>query len=499
MASTDTPRARVLVVDDDEVDRAQVRRLAARVPIVGTVVTAPTSEEALAELAKGEYDVVLLDLLLGSEDGTELLPRMRAQGSPVPCVLLTGMQDPEVIVTAMRAGAIDYVSKNGLSAERLEQALRNAIRVGAAEREIAAARAALERQVGVLGALVDIARRVLATKDADDALLTGVREGAALFRARVALELVHDGRRFHASHSPFPEPESTPLPARLAIPLETQTGEVGELVCERESPPFDRVDELAATQFGRAVAGAVQKHLLIEEARARQREREEIVAVVSHDLRSPLQTFGFGIDALRHTEAPEARALVLDRMARGARQMTRLIDDLLDVSRIHDGKLSLRVGRVAVSPVLTRVVEQLAPQASERKVTLTAEPAPATLTFLADEARLEQAMTNLVTNALRLAPGGHVTLRAHADAGHAVLEVLDDGPGVPPDVRKQLFDRLYQGEVGHRGALGLGLYIVRGIAEAHGGSAGVDDAPGGGSCFWLRLPLRAAPTASSTA
>ena len=494
-----TSCARVLVVDDDEVDRERLRRLAARIPIVGTIVGAANADEALAELARGDCDVVLLDLQLGNESGVDLLPKLRARAALVPCVLLTGMHDPEVIVAAMRAGALDYVAKDGLTVERLEQALRNALRAGAAARELAAARAALERQVSVLGSLVELAMRVPATKDAEEALRTGVRAGSVLFGARVTIELTHEGRHLRAEHSPVPPEQVSPSACRLAVPL-TDTGgsEFGQLVCDRPAPPFDHVDELAAAQLARAVAGAMEKHELVAECRLRQREREEIVAFVAHDLRAPLQTFAFGIDSLRESEDREARDLVLTRMQRSTRQMTRLIDDLLDVSRIHDGKLSLRIGRVTASHVLERVLDQLGPLAADRRVTLAAEPAPATLTLLADEARLEQAMANLVTNAVRLAPGGHVTLRARAEGDALILEVQDDGPGVPPETRRKLFERLYQGEVGHRGTLGLGLYIVRGIAEAHGGSVGVDDAPARGSCFWIRVPLTGAPHASST-
>lgn len=490
----------MLVVDDDELDRERLRRLAACIPFVGSITGAASLDAALGELAKQACDVVLLDLSLGSDDGIELLPRLDALGVRVPCVLLTGTHDTDVIVTAMRAGAVDYVCKDDLTVERLEQVLRNAVRVGAAEREIAATRAALERQVSTLEALSELAVRVSATKDAQDALRTGVQAGSSLLRARVALDFTLDGRLFRAESSPFPDKQAPSLACRLEVPVPDASGAaVGRLVCDRPAPPFDRVDELAATRLARVVAGAVETFELVALCRTRQREREEIVAFVAHDLRAPLQTFAFGIDSLRETEEADNREQVLARMARSTRQMTRLIEDLLDVSRIHDGKLSLRIGRVTAARVLERVLDQLGPLATDRKVTLALEPVPAALSLLADEGRLEQAMANLVTNAVRQVPGGHVTLRARADGDALRLEVLDDGPGVPPEVRSQLFDRLYQGEVGHRGALGLGLYIVRGIAEAHGGSVGVDEAPGGGgSCFWIRVPLKAAPHATST-
>ncbi|MBZ0119774.1 MAG: response regulator [Sandaracinaceae bacterium] len=481
------PRARAILIDRDEVDRARVRDLGASLQLLATIDEAATPSEAIARLEASPYDVVLIDLQACGETGVQVIAHLRERWPALPCVLLTAADDPQTVRAAMRAGAVDYVSKADLAASRLEQAIRLALRVGGVERALAATRGALERQVGLLGSLVEIGARVHHTACAEDAVSIGVRAASALFGARVALDLTVAGRRFDGAHDPF-SPETGPLEWHMLVPVAVpETAPIGELRCERLGQPFERAEELAAIQLARTVAVAIEKHALLAAARDRAREREEIVAVVSHDLRAPLQTFAFAMEALRGAGSRAVIDDILDRVGRTMRQMWRLLDDLLDVSRLHEGKLVVHPQPVSAVRVLSQVVEQMRGHAQQREVTLRAAVPSPDLRVLADEQRLHQALDNLVGNAIRYARSA-VTLRVIEEKDSVRFDVVDDGPGVDRALRAKLFDRLFQGPGAGRGELGLGLFIVSGIARAHGGTVGMDEVPGGGADFWIRLP-----------
>ncbi len=224
------------------------------------------------------------------------------------------------------------------------------------------------------------------------------------------------------------------------------------------------------------------------------RVREEVLSVVSHDLRNPLGVVVGAADLLLDLPLDEQeRANQARIIRRSARRMRRLIEDLLDVSRIEAGALVLRPTAEDVRDILSDTRDFFAPQAIEARIRLVSQVEERTPTVLADRDRLQQALSNLVANALRFTPaGGTISLVARGDDdGHVVIEVSDTGPGVPEDAMTHIFDRFWQASRHDRTGAGLGLAIVRGIAEAHGGVVDLVRRDGGGATF--RLRLRAAP------
>ena len=162
---------------------------------------------------------------------------------------------------------------------------------------------------------------------------------------------------------------------------------------------------------------------------------------------------------------------------------------IMDISEAETGALVLRREPVEVGELLHEVAELYEGVAEEKGVDLVAA-APAGLRVTADRVRLRQALANLVDNAVKYTPeGGHVRLSARAEGDRVVLECADDGPGIPPEDRPRIWDRLYRGDQSRsEKGLGLGLSLVRAIAHAHGGDVTVEPAPGGGSVFRLSLP-----------
>jgi PAS domain S-box-containing protein len=221
------------------------------------------------------------------------------------------------------------------------------------------------------------------------------------------------------------------------------------------------------------------------------RVREEVVSVVSHDLRNPLGVVAGAAELLLDLplDEPERRRQA-DIIRRSAERMRRLIENLLDVARIEAGALVIRATAQDAGQVLSETRAIFLHQAEERGVGLELDVEAGVGRVLADPDRVQQALANLVDNALRFSPpGGAITLGAHASgSGEVALTVEDHGPGIPAADLPRIFDRFWQASRHDRTGSGLGLAIVRGIAEAHGGRVEVASGPGGGSRFALILP-----------
>lgn len=252
------------------------------------------------------------------------------------------------------------------------------------------------------------------------------------------------------------------------------------------------------------IADVTQARAAADELRRAVAAREQVLAVVSHDLRNPLGTVQAGSELLLTMNLPEdKKEEQLGIIHRSAQRMGRLIRDLLDVSAMDSGGFSVRRGTVDLDGLLAAVVTEMRTEADRSGASVELEVAPdvSGLCFDGDWDRLLQALLNLVGNALKFSPhGGRVVVGAALDAapeGDRVRITVDDqGPGVPEAIRDTLFEPFRQGERGDGRGAGLGLAIVRGIVHAHGGEVGLADTPDGGARFVVSLP-RGRPAAVS--
>jgi signal transduction histidine kinase len=228
-----------------------------------------------------------------------------------------------------------------------------------------------------------------------------------------------------------------------------------------------------------------------EDAEHATNTRDEVMAIVSHDLRNPLNVVltmsSFLLD--RESGLPEREREQLSMVHRAARQMHRLIQDLLDISGLEAGKLSLQLMPEAVQPMIEEACTALGHVAAERSVTIVCEPAPALPPVQADRDRVLQVFGNLIGNALKYTPEGGTVHVSAAAAGDAVrFAIADTGAGIAAEDMPHVFDRFWQARRTRDGGAGLGLAISRRIIVAHGGEIGVDSEPGDGSTFWFTLP-----------
>lgn len=226
------------------------------------------------------------------------------------------------------------------------------------------------------------------------------------------------------------------------------------------------------------------------------RTKDRMLAIVAHELRNPLASLQAGLRLLERGEAPDDRSMrVRGLMEQQLAHLVRLIDDLLDVSRVSAGKISLHREVLDLTGVLTMAAETARPLMEAGGHDFAFTPPAQTVTIEADRTRLAQIVGNLLANAAKYTPrGGHITLSAAIQPATVEIVVADDGIGIPPDQQTQIFQMFAQ--IGdHRahaqGGLGIGLALVQQLVQMHGGSIDVhSDGPGRGSRFGVVLPRR---------
>jgi signal transduction histidine kinase len=245
------------------------------------------------------------------------------------------------------------------------------------------------------------------------------------------------------------------------------------------------------------------EHRLMEKEMEKLREidrlKSDFVSHVSHELRTPLTAIKGSLDNMLDGltgDLAEKQVRYLQRMKSNTNHLVRLINDLLDLSRIEAGQIALNPRPVALAPLVAEVCDSLRPLAMAKQITLAAE-APDGLTVMADRDRLTQILLNLAGNALKFTPsGGRVAVRADSAGDVVRIAVADNGAGLDPREQSRIFERFYQAKSADGGptlGTGLGLSITKSLVELHGGGIAVESTVGGGSTFTVTLPVAGPP------
>ena len=252
--------------------------------------------------------------------------------------------------------------------------------------------------------------------------------------------------------------------------------------------PVVTMDVVLFAFIGVAVCALVESlRVARAHAEAARAARDQLLAIVVHDLGNPLSTIKLSTGTLRRTTSvddPIVRAA--NRIDRAATRMTRLLRDLQDATQIERGTLTVTTAVEPVAPILRELVEEFSPPSQAKSIRLEATAAPAGTAVRADRERLAQVLGNLVGNALKFTPsGGSIGLQAEERGDVVVFEVKDTGPGIDPRNVPHVFERYWKGK---EGGTGLGLFIAQGIVRAHGGSLDVRSTPGLGATFVFTIP-----------
>jgi PAS domain S-box-containing protein len=282
----------------------------------------------------------------------------------------------------------------------------------------------------------------------------------------------------------------------MLLPLVARGRTLGAIVLTRSSPgtTYDEGDLRFAEALGHRAALAMDNARLYRLAQGAVRTRDDVLQTIVHDLRNPLSAILLSGQFLRDTPELAASPHLTESMkdiVEAAERMERLVQDLVDVTRIEMGALGLRRERVPVDRLLQVAADEASHLALARGLRLECrlpEPAPGPVD--ADAVRVQQVLSNLLGNAIKFTPpGGRVLLTAEPEGGMVRFLVSDTGPGISLEAQPHLFDRFFQAHGRDRQGLGLGLAIARGLVEAHGGTIQVHSQPGEGATFAFTLPM----------
>ncbi len=327
----------------------------------------------------------------------------------------------------------------------------------------------------------------------------------------IAARVMATGRvELHSSTGPAPAgsaPPFHPAPddaprgrAVLVVPLTAASRVIGilGLAVNSSGRRYNEDDIEFAEEIGRRIALALDHARLVEVAQQAARARDQMAALVSHDLRNPLNAILTYADLMLGFGGEEGTLTVERRqiraIERAAVQMQRLIEDLLDSARLDGGSFPLERELADVLLLLDEALDTLAPQAEAAGLELRTKVEGALPPLPIDRERMMQVLANLIGNAIKFTPpGGTVQVAVRALAKELEFAVSDTGPGIPSADLAYVFDRFWQPPGAHRGGAGLGLSIAKGIVEGHGGRVWVESREGSGTTFFFAIPVEPIP------
>lgn len=538
MTNATEERTNILVVDDLDEKLLVYRTILDE--LGQNVVTARSGEEALALLLKTDFAVILLDVQMPGMDGFETagLIRTRRKSMHTPIIFLTAFIDEVRTATGYAHGAVDYIA-TPVVPEILRAKVRVFVDLFRLSRHVL-------RQAEERVALVEERARRAAAEDANRRLALLARAGAVLGRSLDPLETSRDVIKLavpalaesatvilqrrettewtvmigHAAGDgldirqgsrelldPSVVERVTELLAgeeigfrtnELALPLKAHDTMFGALVLT-SAHEFDSSDRTVAEALAGRAAIAIENGRLYQSVEAADRQKNDFLSMLAHELRNPLAPVLNAAEILR-LAAPDqpqvqwARSIITRQM----NHMVRLVDDLLDVSRITSGKIRLVTEPVNLEEAIADAIEASRP-AIERFGHLLEVKYPSQPAWVqGDAARLIQIFTNLLNNAVKYTdPGGRIDVRLDREAEWAVVRVRDTGIGIPPELLDTIFDLFTQ--AGNsldraQGGLGIGLSLVRRLVTKHGGTVSAfSEGAGKGTEITVRLPLIPAP------
>ncbi len=489
---------RVLILEDATSDAELMEHELRGTGLKFSARRVETREDFVAALETFVPDLILADYRLPTFDGLSALKIVRERSRELPFIFVTGAMGEEVAIETLKSGATDYVLKDRLS--KLVPAVERALREVEELAQRRQAEEALRLSEARLRTALRAARIVVFHQDRE-LRYTWIQDYGAGFSAAQVL-----GKRDRDLLAP--EDAETLETLKYAV-LEHGAGVRQEVRLHQQGAErfYDlTLEPLRDAQGGMegllgAATEVTEYRQLHEQLRAQavqlaetDRRKDEFLATLAHELRNPLAPISNALQLLKRGGAsPAVIESVLGMAERQVGQLVRLVDDLLDISRITRGKITLHKARVTLQAVIQIALETSRPQIKAAGHQLTVEMPEEPVNLEADLTRLAQAVSNLLINAAKFTEaGGHIQLRAHCEGQEVLIAVQDNGIGIPAAQLPKVFDLFAQIEQppGHRrGGLGIGLALVKSLVEMHGGRVEVASAGlGQGSTFTVRLP-----------
>ena len=551
MTNAAVPRTRVLFLEDDRADIELSRALLTQAGLAVDLVAVDSGEAFRAALDEGPFDLILSDYLLPSYDGLSALKLALERTPDTPFIIVSGFLGEERAIDTLKSGATDYVLKQRLdrlvpAVERAlrevgerkarEEAQRERERLLERERHLAhRLRGMTEASLAIASALslddvlqliTDQAREVVGAHQAMTTLLIGGDWARAVSSISLSDEyagwrgadpkpdgsgieslvcgtnrtvtLTEEEAREHGPHRDSSTAGGNVLPMRgwLAAPLIEREGRNVGLIqlSDKYGGEFTEEDEEILIQLAHMASAAVQNARLYREAQEANKAKDDFIATLSHELRTPMTAILGWVQLLRSSDGDEHDVgSAIEMIENSTRVQARIIEDLMDVSRIIAGKLHLECAATELGPLVRAAERNFAGTLRERNLTYRTDIEKEPLSVWGDGTRLQQVVWNLLSNAIKFTPdGGTVSLSLARNGDRALIRVRDTGQGISPDFIDHAFERFRQAsDHGHHSpGLGLGLAIVRHLVEAHEGTVEVaSPGLGRGATFTVSLPL----------
>ncbi len=500
----------ILVVDDRPQDLLAITT--ALEPAGYSLVTATSGADALRRLLERDFAAILLDVMLPDLQGFEVakIIKQRPRSRHTPIVFLTANGDDlAMIYRGYSVGAVDYLAKP-IDPDILRAKIATFAELFRKDRRIKLQTEALraadrrERELEVAALQVASQRRyrnfaeavpqIVWTADPDGAVTyfnqrwytyTGQEPDAAAGSGWLAA--VHP-TEVEGCRTRWAEARTSEQILEFECRLLRRDGEYLWHLC-RAVP--ERGEDGRIVAWLGTYTDFDQRRRALDEAQAAIVARDEFLSIASHELRTPLMTLQLRLQTLdavvRGADDDRARSLV-ETASRQATRLMNLVTGLLDVSRITSGRLTLTCERFDLADATREVVERFREAAAKAGCTFELAPLESVVGDW-DRLRIEQIITNLVSNAIKYAAGTAISVSLVGDDDSAELTICDRGPGISAEDTARIFERFERaGSARHLGGLGLGLYIARQITLAHGGTLRVCDSPDGGAMFSCELP-----------
>ncbi len=552
-AGTESPRARILVVDDEIQVVHIFRDLLTQQGY--EVEDCDNGDDAILKVTTGKFDLVLTDINLPGVDGLEVIRAAKAADKDTCVILITGYASTTTAIDALRQGAYDYITKPfdlWETAKAIERGLETRMLSRENQRlltELAAANTELQRHEEILKRKVERAtHRMASLYEAGKAISTSlslqstmevvVAQAARLTASRSCLLFLHDastdeygaeaalgvpreayqalrfamGSGYHGQVVQTDKPllvedlhgkvGAEPLFAALKatsaliVPLRSSESVLGTITClDHDGGAFTTEDMDVLMMLASQAAIAITNAILYERTKELDRLKSEFVAVVSHEVRTPITSIKGSLELLsdeRFHKLPAPQRELLSICQANTERLISLINDILDFSKLESSKLSLNIEPIDVDKVLAEAVENIRSLAAQKEVTIDLTVDTSAGQIEADPMRVGQVATNLLGNAIKFSPEkSRIEVFASGDPEKITVSVKDYGRGIAQRDLNRLFQRFAQldsSTTRKAGGTGLGLVISKGIVEQHGGSIWVESALNEGSTFSFALP-----------
>ena len=543
---------RVLLVEDNDDDAVLIREMLSETAL--EIVRAERLSTALERLATGGLDAVLLDLSLPDAYGLDTIGRVVERVPGVPIVVLTGLNDEVAAVKAVEQGAQDYLIKGQVDGHLLARSLRYAIQRHKAEeslkernRELLVLRKISETILGsldlkvvldqileqaMLSSSFDLGNIRLLDSSGDTlevAVIRGYRDPNNLQTHRRLSRTAEAAQSTHFRGLVFEQPcmeehvqtctglktmKKEGVESFVQVPVRAEGEVLGIIQLASRTPRrFNNEEVRLLETIGNQMGIAVQRAQLYEETRRQAGELEkanklqaDFTAMIAHDLRSPLMNITGVVEGMiegKFGSVTEEQKKWLARMQANGQSLIDLVSDFLDVSKLESGYVNVKKEWVSLSELIRRSVEDFRVLAIEKRISISDAVALSLPAVHLDPRRMDQVLSNLISNAIKFTGDGGKTEvgAALADATQVKVWVRDNGAGIPADEMSQLFQKYRQGgnaKCSSQKGTGLGLVICKMIVEAHGGKIWVESASGQGSTFFFSLPVTPAGATDAT-